>query len=159
MTRGKDPGTTRPGVVAGMVLRAARLSAQVTEESLAGASGVSKDTIRAWEEGSAPLASVPLPEVENLQAALCEAGANPHVIADFVAAAWCDLYIGAVTDEGDTACLMADPISHDVAFGELMLWALGGHIPQRYQPYAEPGPLLTDTAMIERLISSHRWSA
>ena len=157
MTHDKGRGTWRPGVVAGMVLRAARLSAQVTEESLAGASGVSQDTIRAWEEGSAPLASVPLPEVENLQAALRRAGANPHVVADFVAAAWCDLYIGALADDEDTTCLMADPISHDVAFGELMLWALGGHIPPRYQPYAEQGPLLTDTTMIGRLISSRHW--
>ena len=137
-----------------MVLRAARLSAHVTEESLARASGVSQDVIRAWEEGSTPLASVPLPEIENLQAALREAGANPRVVADFAAAAWCDLYLGALADDEDTACLMADPISRDVAFGELMLWTLGGHIPPRYQPYAEPGPLLTDPAMIERLISS-----
>ena len=154
MTRDKNRETSRPGVVAGMVLRAARLSAQVTEESLARASGVSQDTIRAWEEGSAPLAAVPLPDIEHLQAALREAGANPHVVADFAAAAWCDLYIGALADDEDTTCLMADPISRDVAFGELMLWTLGGHIPPRYQPYAEPGPLLTDPAMIERLISS-----
>ena len=159
MTRGKGRGTSRPGVVAGMVLRAARLSAQVTEESLARVSGVSQDTIQAWEEGSAPLASVPLPEVENLQATLRKAGANPHVVADFVAAAWCDLYIGALADDEDISCLLADPISHDVAFGELMLWALGGHVPPRYQPYAEPGPLLTDTTMTERLISSSHWLA
>ena len=40
-----------------------------------------------------------------------------------------------INDE-DTTCLMADPLSRDVAFGELLLWSLAGHIPPRYQPYA-----------------------
>ena len=39
-----------------------------------------------------------------------------------------------INDE-DTTCLMADPLSRDVAFGELLLWSLAGHIPPRYQPY------------------------
>lgn len=156
MTREKNPGRggPRPGVVAGTVLRAARRSAHITEEDLASTSGVSQETIQAWEEGAAGLASVPLPNVEHLQAALREAGANPQVVADFAAAAWCDLVIVAMTNDEDTTCLMADPISRDVAFGELMLWTLGGHIPPRYQPYADPGPLLADAAVIQRLISS-----
>ena len=46
-----------------------------------------------------------------------------------------------INDE-DTTCLMADPLSRDVAFGELLLWSLADHIPPRYQPYASPGVLL-----------------
>jgi transcriptional regulator with XRE-family HTH domain len=153
MTRDKNCGSSLPGVVAGKVLRAARLSARVSEQSLARATGNSEDTIRAWEDGSASLAAVPLPDVEQLQAALREAGANPHVVADLFAAGWCDLVIGALADDEDTACLMADPVTREAAFGELMQWTISGHIPSRYQPYADPGPLLADPAVVERLTS------
>jgi hypothetical protein len=42
----------------------------------------------------------------------------------------------------DTTCLMADPLSRNVAFGELLLWSLTGHTPPCYQPYANPSPVL-----------------
>src|SRR6266851_1940621 len=64
-----------PGVVAGAVLRAARLSAGMTEARLAIAANLPLKSIREWEEGSSLLAAVPLPEVERLQAALRKAGA------------------------------------------------------------------------------------
>ncbi|MGH3276862.1 MAG: helix-turn-helix domain-containing protein [Streptosporangiaceae bacterium] len=124
-----------PGAVAGAVLRAARLSAGLTEARLAIAAGLPLKTIREWEEGSSPLAAVPLAEVERLEAALRKTGADPRVVADFTTAAWCDLVILAMINDEDTSCLMADPISRDVAFGELLLWSLAGHIPPRYQPY------------------------
>ena len=57
------------------------------------------------------------------------------MVADFAAAAWCDLVVVAMINDEDTTCLMADPLSRDVAFGELLLWSLAGHIPPRYQPY------------------------
>jgi hypothetical protein len=84
------------------------------------------------------VASVPLPEVERLQAALRQAGAEPTLVADFAAAAWCDLVAVAMINDEDTTCLMADPLSRHVAFGELLLWSLAGHIPPRYQRYADP---------------------
>jgi hypothetical protein len=91
--------------------------------------------IREWEQGSSLLAAVPLPEVERLQTALRKAGAEPRLVADFAAAAWCDLVVAAMINDEDTTCLMADPLSRDAAFGELLLWSLAGHIPPRYQPY------------------------
>jgi transcriptional regulator with XRE-family HTH domain len=124
-----------PGLVAGAVLRAARLSAGMSEAELAVAANLPLKAIRDWEEGSSLLAAVPLPQVERLQAALRKAGANPRLVADFGAAAWCDLVIVAMINDEDTTCLMADPLSRDVAFGELLLWSLAGHVPPRYQPY------------------------
>ena len=124
-----------PGVVAGAVLGAARLSAGMSKAELAIAAALPLKAIRDWEEGSSLLAAVPLPQVERLQAALRKAGAEPRLVADFAAAAWCDLVVVAMINDEDTTCLMADPLSRDVSFGELLLWSLAGHIPPRYRPY------------------------
>jgi hypothetical protein len=107
----------------------------MSEARLAIAAGLPVKAIRDWEEGSSLLAAVPLPEVERLQAALRQAGADPRLVADFAAAAWCDLVVVAMINGEDTTCLMADPLSRGVAFGELLLWSLAGHVPPRYQPY------------------------
>jgi transcriptional regulator with XRE-family HTH domain len=144
----------RPGIVAGAVLRSARLSAGVSQAHLAEATGVGEETVRAWEEGSSPLASVPLPLVAAVEASLRKSGASPDVIADLGAAAWCDLVILAIADHEDTTCLMADPVTNDVAFGELLAWCLSGEVPDRYRPHAEPGPLLADSALIGQATQS-----
>jgi len=143
-----------PGVVAGAVLRSARLSAGISIATLAAASGVGEETIEAWEEGSSPLASVPLPQVEEMETSLRNAGANPHLVADFAAAAWCDLVIVAIADHKDTTCLMADRVANEIAFGELLAWSLTGNLPARYQPYADPVPLLTNSTLIEQVIQT-----
>jgi hypothetical protein len=145
-------GSGRPGVVAGAVLRSARLSAALSSAILAATLGVGEETVRAWEEGSAPLALVPHPQVEEVEASLSDAGADPHLVADFGAAAWCDLVIVAIADDEDTACLLADPVTSDVAFGELLAWSLAGHVPARYRPYADLGPLVKDSVLIEQVI-------
>jgi hypothetical protein len=64
------------------------------------------------------------------------------LLADFAAAAWCDLVVVAMINDEDTTCLMSDPLSRDAAFGELLLWSLAGHIPPRYQPYADSDSLV-----------------
>jgi hypothetical protein len=89
----------------------------MSEARLAIAAGLPAKAIRDWEEGSSLLAAVPLPEVERLQAALRQAGADPRLVADFAAAAWCDLVVVAMINGEDTTCLMADPLSRDAAFG------------------------------------------
>ena len=142
VTRSADRGFL-PGLIAGAVLRAARLSADMTESRLAIAAGLPLMAIREWEEGSSLLAAVPLPEVERLQAALRKEGGEPSLVADLPAAAWCDLVVVAMVDDEDTTCLMADPLSRDASFGELLLWALGGHLPPRYRLYARSDPLST----------------
>ena len=145
-----DRHSSRPGIVAGAALRSARLSADLSQENLAAITDVSEETIRAWEEGSSPLASVPLPHVEVLEASLRASGADPNLVMDLGVAAWCDLVILAITHREDTTCLMADPIAVDPAFAELIAWCLTGHVPERHQPYVETGPLLTDPALIEQ---------
>ena len=142
--------SSRPGIVAGAVLRSARLSANLSREDLAEVMGASEETIRAWEDGSSPLASVPFPRIATLEASLRANGADPNLVADLGVAAWCDLVILAVADHEDTACLMADPIAVEPAFAELLAWCLTGHVPERHQPYAETGPLLTEPALIEQ---------
>ena len=142
--------SSRPGIVAGAVLRSARLSVGLSREDLAEVMGTSEETIRAWEDGSSPLASVPVPRIATLEASLKASGADPNLIVDLDVAAWCDLVILAVVHGEDTACLMADPIAVHPAFGELIAWCLTGHVPERHQPYAEAGPLLTDPALIEQ---------
>lgn len=135
---------SRPGIVAGAVLRSARLSAGLSQANLAALISVGEEAVRAWEEGSSALASVPLPRVARLEASLRTNGADPDLVADLSAAAWCDLVMLAVVRHEDTTCLIADPITHDPAFAELLAWCLKGHVPDRHQPYVEPGPLLTD---------------
>ncbi len=137
--------------VVGAVLRSARRSARVSQARLATACGATENTIRAWENGSSPLASTPMPQIEAVTAALHQAGACRLLTADLAVAAWCDLVITAVAAWEDPTCLLADPITADGAFGELMAWCLDGRVPQRYRPYAAPGPLIREQTLIERV--------
>ena len=121
------------------MLRASRLSAGVGQAVLAARAGVTEETVQSWEDGSSPLASVPFPQVETLIAALTAIGANPAIVADLHAAAWCDLVIRAFTALEDTSCLLADPITREAAFSELLAWHMADRVPARYQPYASPG--------------------
>ena len=152
----RNPAPTRSATaghesVAGAVLRSARRSARVSQARLATACGVAKNTIRAWENGSSPLASTPMPQVEALTAALHQAGACRLLTADLVVAAWGDLVIAAVAAREDPTCLLADPIAADGAFGELMAWCLEGRVPQRYLLYVATGPLVHEQILIERV--------
>jgi hypothetical protein len=111
---------------------------------------VSEEMVRAWEEGSSPLASVPLPRVVTLEASLRRSGASARLVADLAAASWCDLVILAIAEHEDITGLIADPVTRETAFGELLTWSLAGHVPDRYQPYADQRPLLSDSALAEQ---------
>jgi transcriptional regulator with XRE-family HTH domain len=114
----------RPGLVAGTVLRAARLSADVTRNALAAAAGVNRNMFRSWENGSCPLASVPAPDLHRLETVLAEHGADQLLVADLSAAIWCDLLLIAAMDQSeDVSCLLADPITGERAFRELLSWS------------------------------------
>jgi transcriptional regulator with XRE-family HTH domain len=140
--------------VAGAVLQAARLSANLTKNGLAAATGVTRNTIRSWENGSSPLASVPAPDVQRLETALGDYGASQHLVADLTAAAWCDLIITATNDDEDISCLLADPITGEHAFRELLTWSLTGHTPARYRRYFAPSPLITSPILVDRAFHS-----
>jgi hypothetical protein len=108
-------------------------------------------TIRAWEDGSSPLAEAPMPRVDAVIAALHDAGACRLLIADLVVAAWCDLVIASVVASEDVTSLLADPIAAEKPFRELMAWCLNGRVPARHRPYAAMGRLISDPIMIERM--------
>jgi transcriptional regulator with XRE-family HTH domain len=129
------------GIVAGTVLRCSRLSAGVSRAELAVAMDISEQLVRAWEEGSTPLASVPLPGVIALESSLRQAGASTRLVADLAAASWCDLIFVALAEHEDITSLIADPITRETAFGEMLAWRVAGRVPERYKPYADPGPL------------------
>ena len=126
-------GESRPGIVAAAVLRAACLSARMSEAFIARASGVSADTIRSWADGSCALASVPVPQLERLEGALLTAGAEPSLVADLSAAAWCDLVLAAITAGEDITVLLADPAASSDTFTELLGWAVADRVPARYR--------------------------
>jgi len=140
--------------VAGAVLQAARLSANVTKNALAAAAGVTRNTLRSWESGSSPLASVPAPDVQRLETALGDCGANPRLVTDLAAAVWCDLIITAMDEDEDIGCLLADPITGEQAFRELLSWSLTGQIPARYRLYFTPAPLVASPILVDRTFHS-----
>lgn len=143
-------GSNRPprrGSVAGAVLRAARNSTRATEASLATAAGVTEDRIRAWEDGSCPLAEAPYPQLERLARALASTGADPAAVADLHAACWCDIIITAVAHAEDVVCLLADPLTGEPGFHGLMNWVLTGTVPVGYGRLTTAGPLVTDPAL------------
>jgi hypothetical protein len=152
-----------PGIVAGTVLRAARLSARLARQELADAVGADEATIAAWEDGIEPLADVPYPVFGRLEAAL-SADAERGLVTDLTVAVWCDLVIAAVANAQDVGCLMADPTAAGEAFGELLAWSVGWHRPTRYHAFIGPGPLLrlADVALlagsIRKLGQAHRFS-
>jgi hypothetical protein len=145
--------TRRCEVVAAAVLRAARTSARLTETGLAIACEADEATIRAWEDGSQPLTTVPTPQLEQLKHALANAGASPQIIADLDAGAWCDLVMLATARSEDCTGLLADPISVEATFRELLAWALHGRIPARYARCVLPGALITDQSLAERAVA------
>jgi len=58
------------GDVAGTVLRAARLSAGLSRTRLAVSAGLDEKTVLAWEDGTRPLACVPVPQLQVVRDAL-----------------------------------------------------------------------------------------
>jgi hypothetical protein len=91
---------------------------------------------RAWEDGTEPLASAPISQLDNLIDRLRAAGADPDLVADIDAAAWSDVVLAAMAGKEDTSCLLADPLACTRNFAELLDWASTGNIPARYSPYA-----------------------
>jgi transcriptional regulator with XRE-family HTH domain len=134
----------RPGAVSGAVLRAARLSAGVSEAVLASAAGVTEAAIRGWEDGSRALATERYSRVEQLERALRVVEADARLVADLAPAAWCDLVLAALMSdgEGDLASLLADPLAAGEAFGELFAWAVDGRVPVRSRPFVVDGALI-----------------
>ena len=147
-------GGSLPGIVAAAVLRAACVSARMSEAFIARTSGVSEHAFQSWADGTRPLASVPVPRLERLEAALLTAGAEPALVADLYPGAWCDLVLAAIAADQDTATLLADPAASKAAFRELLAWAVTGQVPPRYLSHSPAGRLLADPAAADRAIKA-----
>ena len=140
----------RPGAGAGAVLRAARRSAHASTTVLAAAAGVPKNTITSWENGSRSLANQPSPDLQRLTSALAALGADPQLTGDLDAAAWCDLIFAHVSQHEDITCLLAEPITNEPAFRDLLAWSLTGQIPARYIRFLPPASPVTSKTLTER---------
>src|SRR5689334_9961692 len=68
------------GAVAAAVLRSARRSADISQEQLAGNAGVDAADVEAWEDGSEPLANVPVTVIVRLQEAMLATGADADLV-------------------------------------------------------------------------------
>jgi hypothetical protein len=66
------------------------------------------------------------------------------------AAVWCDLLFATMDENEDVSCLLADPITGEHAFRELLSWWMTGQIPARYRPYFAPSPLMANPIVIDR---------
>lgn len=152
--RQADSLAVQPDSVAGAVLRSARCSANLSPAGLAAIAGISEAALRAWEDGSSPLASAPLQQINQLEAGLLTAGAEPHLVADLAAGAWCDLVIEAIAESADVSCLLADPLAREDTFSELLAWSVTGQPPGRYRACADPGclPPVADRTVVRKIM-------
>jgi transcriptional regulator with XRE-family HTH domain len=133
----EEPASHRllAGLTAGLVLRAARLSAGLTQPALAAALQVSENTICSWEDGTEPLACIQVDTVDALKKFLIAANADPELAADIDPATWCDVILMAMDNGEDTSCLLADPLTTEPGFAQLFNWATTGQTPSRYSSY------------------------
>jgi DNA-binding transcriptional regulator YiaG len=148
-----------PGVIGGAVIRAARRSGHLTQPNLARALKVSTATVRAWENGTIPLFSVPHGQLQRLAAALNHAGAQVgHELNELLLASRCDLLITGML-HGFEDYAEVPPIEERSAEAdmvrELIRWALVGPVPNRYRQHASPRPLL-DKGDVDLFIAAAR---
>jgi transcriptional regulator with XRE-family HTH domain len=145
------PATSPPGVIGGAVITAARRSAGLTRRTLARRLAVAPATVRAWETGALPLYCVSYDQLRSLARVVGEPGALAGLgLADLVLASQCDLLVAGMLG-GFEDYAEVPPVDEEAA-GEdargLLRWALAGDVPDRYRPYAGPGPLLALTDVL-----------
>ena len=136
-----------PGVIGGAIIRAARRSADLSRQDLAGMLTVDPGTVRDWENGSRPLFCVSYRQLCQLSDALHQAGASVgHDKDELFLASQCDLLIAGIL-RGFEDYAEVPPIDEDDRTGEaarsLLRWALTGQVPDRYRPYVLADRLLT----------------
>lgn len=135
-----------PGVIGGAIIRAARRSADLSRQDLAGLLTVHPGTVRDWENGVLPLFSVSYHQLCQLADALHQAGARVgHDKDELLLASQCDLLIAGIL-RGFEDYAEVPPIDEDAA-GEaarsLLRWALTGQVPDLYRPCVLADRLLT----------------
>src|SRR5260221_13768341 len=137
-----------PGVIAGAVLRAARLSANSTRGRLARNLRMRRATVRGWEYGTIPLFGVPYGQLCQLAETLNTFGATVgNDLNELFLASQCDvLIIGMLRGEENYA--EVPPIGERTPEGAtadaLLRWAAQGAIPTEYLKLVHATPLLAD---------------
>jgi DNA-binding transcriptional regulator YiaG len=137
-----------PGAIGGTLIRAARRSAHLTQLRLARTLKVSTATVRAWENGTIPLFSIPYGQLQGLAAVLNQAGAHVgHELSELLLASQRDLLITSML-HGSENYAEVPPIeqhgSEAERARELIRWALTGVVLDRYRQHAPPSPLLDE---------------
>jgi transcriptional regulator with XRE-family HTH domain len=133
---------TRPaarGVIAGAVLAAARRSAGLTQEDLAGAAGLSVDTVKRWENGQRPLGNVRAADLARVQRCLRGLGGRPSLLARLPAAIDADAFTCSAMG-GDCGQLAAEVTTRP--WSALIAWAVKGDPPAEARGVAPSRPLL-----------------
>jgi len=149
------------GVVAGAVLAAARNSAALTGEDVAGQLGVSGQAIADWESGAQPQCGVRPDQLARLTGVLLKAGADPHIVADLSLASECDLLVFGLVHGLDDFLAEVPPVDEDeagTAARDLLRWALAGIVPARYGRHAAlvpAGPLLDAATRTRFEVAAH----
>lgn len=114
------------GVIAGAVLRDARLSAGLTQEDMAEAVGADVGTVKGWESGRRPLGSVKAGRVAGVRRDLARAGASRSALGLLGTAVDADMFTSSVI-AGDVTELAAEVITRP--WTQLVARAVAGGSP------------------------------
>ena len=140
-----------PGVIAGAVLRAARLSANLARGRLARKLCVRRATVRGWENGTMPLFGLPYGQLHQLAETLNSFGATVgNDLNELLLASQCDmLIISMVSGEENYADVppIGERTPEGAAADALLRWAAQGAIPTDYVKLAPATPLLANLDM------------
>jgi transcriptional regulator with XRE-family HTH domain len=143
---------SRPGVIGGAVIKAARRSAGLSRRRLASMLAVGPGIVRNWENGTCPLFCMGYHQLRRLAAALDQAGAKLGCdVGELVLTSRCDLLVTGML-QGFEDYAEVPPVDEEGAEAEaaraLLRWALTGVAPERCRPYASAGPLLAAQDLI-----------
>jgi transcriptional regulator with XRE-family HTH domain len=140
-----------PGVIAGAVLRAARLSASLTRRRLARKLCVRQATVRRWENGTMPLFDVPHGQLRQVAETLNSSGATVgNDLNELLLASQCDmLIIGMLSGAENYAEVppIGERTGEGAAADALLRWAAQGAVPAKYAKLAPATPLIAGPDM------------
>lgn len=126
---GLDRGSR--GLISGAVFKAARESADLTQQDLADVLGADKTTLQAWETGRRPLTSARAGTLVAVRTELLGLGADPRLLDSFDTAAQADHILDRLLDGDPTDA--RHPLAVRVLpqpLAELLAWPLKKSAPQ-----------------------------
>ncbi len=144
------PDGTSRGLISGALFKVARESADLTQQDLAGALGVDKTTIQAWEAGRRPLTSARAGTLVAHRFALIDLGADPRLVESLDTAAEADFLLDRLIDDDGgrhpfASRVLPQPLS------DLLAWPLNTNPPRVVPSASRParrgsvtsGPMLS----------------